>query len=679
MAVDQHMDQNMMDSQRASSSSKWRILESIEIILGITMLLVIPGIGAHIASFYFDGLSKGIILYLFAFSITATIFSFMGRHFSKISEVQSTMDSPSGSKRQAQELIEVTIGFAILLVFLVFFVYLISYYYFDGLSKGIICLYAFGIIFGVFYIIGLLDENEVFFYKKSNNKRKVARVNRVFQYEDLKKATNNFGDKLGRGMLGAVYKGKLDNGTLVAVKSVRAEKLGKRVFQAEISALATVDHAHLVCLLGYGSHITETGGTFYIVYDLFSNGSLDNWIFPKAADPNAGFLSWKQRYRVAIEDGIDIYRRCSDGGNTQRQQQTFHDFLLEKLKQKKLVNLTDERLMAEGEVDDNEVTLLVYVALLCLQEDPKKRPADMGQVADILIERKVDDVTHIFKGVFQNKKYDNKKNVARFPRDFRHKELEIATNNFRDELGTGGYGPVFKGILNDGTLVIVERVKPAIYGEREFQVELAFMASIQHAHIVRFRGYCSHMRETGYIVAKYVAKALEYLHGQRICHLHIKPESVLLDGDFRAVVSDFGFSKLIRKDGSKVLTAISGAAVYMAPECSLGITSEKCDVFSYGVLLLDMFFGKRNVCLDDNGNRNDKQDGNSQEERFNFYKYMSQEVLSKGKISELIDKRLEMVNNREAHSLLKTALRCVDKNPMERPDMRGVFKILLSD
>ncbi|KAF6176573.1 hypothetical protein GIB67_034435 [Kingdonia uniflora] len=86
-----------------------------------------------------------------------------------------------------------------------------------------------------------------------------------------------------------------------------------------------------------------------------------------------------------------------------------------------------------------------------------------------------------------------------------------------------------------------------------------------------------------------------------------------------------------------------------------------------------MYFGERNVCLDGNGNRN----GNSLDERLNFYEYMRQEVLSKKKVLELIDKRLEMVNKREARPLLGTALWCLQKDPKKKPDMREVIKMLL--
>ncbi|KAF6145674.1 hypothetical protein GIB67_002768 [Kingdonia uniflora] len=811
--------QTIMDSQRSSSSSEGRIQESIELIISIAMLLVFSGVGVQVASYYFDGLSKW-ILYLFAFPVTYAVFitidtrsdSADSKHVetengqTETIQVRSPMDSQRVSS-SSKGLIDIIMTSVILLVFPVIIAQVISYYY-GGLSM--VYLYAFGITFGAFYIIVILSIMCVFLYKKYNNQTKVTRLNGEFQYKDLKKATNNFRDKLGSGMSGLVFKGKLDDGTLVAVKSIEVQQHGKRLFEAEISAIASADHAHLVCLRGYCSPTTK-GGTFFIVYDLFPNSSLDNWIFPVKDGQNGGCLTWKQRYRIAIEvakalgylhrvcsprifhldikpenvlldddfravlsdfglskliskveskvhttirgtpgymapewysangisekcdifsygkvlldiffgeqfvcldqNGNDIYRRNSEGGNTPKEQQTFHAFMWEKLTQKELVHLIDKRLVANGEVDENEANCLVFVALCCLEEDPKTRPGDMWLVVNMLERRKLDGID-ISKKVLSYKEYDNQTIVARFSREFRYKELEMATKNFLDKLGSCRSGSVFKGTMNNGTSVAVKRVQAAIHGEQEFREEVSKIASLEHAHLVCLRGYCGHVMETGnvsffvydffsngsldswifpwkggyssywgfrYKVAEDVAKALEYLHGQQILHLCIKPENILLDDNFEAVVSDFGLSELMRKDENRVLTTIKGMAGYMAPERFLGGNriSDKCDVFSYGVLLLDMFFGERNVCLDGSGKRSDKQDDHSQGQRLSFYTYMRDKVLSsEEKILELIDERLEMVNARQVRSLLETALMCLQEDPEERPDMRDVIKML---
>ncbi|KAF6167031.1 hypothetical protein GIB67_041286 [Kingdonia uniflora] len=721
------------EDQSISSSKKW-IEESIISIFSIALILVFPAIGAEVAFSYFNGLSKG-IHYLYAFAVTFGVFGIIGAFLNsvdsehvktendqmEISDVRSSVNSQRASfssKEQIGEWMDIIMGIVILLVFSVIAAHVISYYN-DRLSKGILYLCGFGISIVVFCIIGILFLLYVFLNKKYNNRRKVAIVNGKFHYEDLKKAPNNFRDKLGSGGSASVFKGILDDGTAVAVKRVERLEHGNREFVAEINAIGNVDHAHLVCLRGSCCHMTEIGEAFFIVYDLFPNGQrilhldikpenvlLDDdfraivsdfglsklmskdesrthitergtygykapeWVLPHGISEKCDIFGYGKllldiifgpRYVCLNQDGNDIYRRYSDGGNTRREQRTFFAFMRKKLTQNNLLDLIDRRLVADGKVDENEVRTLVYVALCCLEEDPKKRPGDMRHVVDFLEEQKIEGITRIFPRVFPYKEYENQKNVDRFSREFRHKELEIATSNYCDKLGNGG-----SGHMTESRIISL------------FVYDFFPNGSLDDWIFPR-RGNHSSYWGLRYKIAENVARALEYLHDQRILHLHIKPENILLDADFCAVVSDTGHSMLVGKDESRIFTTIRGTDGYMAPEGFLGDITEKCDVFSYGVLLLDMFFGKRNVCFDSNGNHSDKQHGNSQEERLKFYMYMRQEVLSKGKALELIDKRLDLVNKREARSLLKTALQCVQEDPKERPDMRGVIKTLLTN
>ncbi|MCI26640.1 putative receptor-like protein kinase, partial [Trifolium medium] len=155
----------------------------------------------------------------------------------------------------------------------------------------------------------------------------------------------------------------------------------------------------------------------------------------------------------------------------------------------------------------------------------------------------------------------------------------------------------------------VKRIDAEERGEREFKSEVAAIANVQHVNLVRLFGYCNSSkapresqrrpRRSGclswnlrYKVAIDVAKGLAYLHHDcrsRILHLDIKPENILLDECFRALVSDFGLSKLTGKGESHSVSAIRGTRGYMAPEWLLeqGI-SDKTDVYSYGMVLLEI-------------------------------------------------------------------------------------------
>ncbi|KAF6170335.1 hypothetical protein GIB67_043025 [Kingdonia uniflora] len=312
--------------------------------------------------------------------------------------------------------------------------------------------------------------------------------------------------------------------------------------------------------------------------------------------------------------------------------------------------------------------------------------------------------------------------VARVPTEFCYEDLKMATNNFQsDKLGSGGSGSVFKGIMKDGTLVAVKRIERAEYGKRQFEAEIIAIASVQHVHLVRLRGYCSPLSKTGgaffivydlfingsldnwifpktdgpigrflswklrYKVAFDVARALDYLHHDccppRI-HLDVKPENILLAENLEAVLSDFGFSTLTKEDENEVHTkTIRGTTGYIAPEWFLGnLISDKCDIYSYGKVLLDLFFGERYVCLDGDGNDICIKGGNSGQELRTFHDYLWDKLKQKSVI-DLIDKRLLMedgkVNENEANSLVHAALRCLEENPKKRPgDMREVLQIL---
>ncbi|KAF6164661.1 hypothetical protein GIB67_032889 [Kingdonia uniflora] len=182
----------------------------------------------------------------------------------------------------------------------------------------------------------------------------------------------------------------------------------------------------------------------------------------------------------------------------------------------------------------------------------------------------------------------------------------------------------------------------------------------------------------------YIQQALVHLHHecrQRILYLDIKPEDILLDQDFRAVVSDFRYSESMLEGKDQIHTFVKGTHVYMASEWFSGShgISEKCDIFSYGKVLLDLFFGERYVCLDCDDNNISIESGNTQLEQQAFHAFMSERITQKNLV-DLLDKRLMevgKVNEKEASSLVHTALLCLEEDPMKRPaDMRQVVYML---
>ncbi|XP_057835603.1 G-type lectin S-receptor-like serine/threonine-protein kinase At2g19130 [Cryptomeria japonica] len=193
-----------------------------------------------------------------------------------------------------------------------------------------------------------------------------------------------------------------------------------------------------------------------------------------------------------------------------------------------------------------------------------------------------------------------------FLRMFSYMELKIATSIFRSKLGSGGFGTVFKGHLIDGTLVAVKKMEGSRQDEKQFQAEISSLGNIQHANLIRLRGfYAEGSRRfliydymangslnsllftsnsknkrkvldwhTRFQIALGTARALVYLHEEcrdRICHGDVKPGNILLDNNFSPKVADFGLAKLVGRDFSHVLTTTRGTRGYLAPEWISGL------------------------------------------------------------------------------------------------------------
>ncbi|AQK82770.1 proline-rich receptor-like protein kinase PERK12 isoform X1 [Zea mays] len=213
---------------------------------------------------------------------------------------------------------------------------------------------------------------------------------------------------------------------------------------------------------------------------------------------------------------------------------------------------------------------------------------------------------------------------------FSYEELTSITSNFsRDNvIGEGGFGCVYKGWLGDGKCVAVKQLKAGSgQGEREFQAEVEIISRVHHRHLVSLVGYCvaqhhrmliyefvpngtleHHLHGRGMPVMDWptrlkiaigAAKGLAYLHEDchpRIIHRDIKSANILLDYSFQAQVADFGLAKLTNDTNTHVSTRIMGTFGYLAPEyASSGKLTDRSDVFSFGVVLLELITGRKPV------------------------------------------------------------------------------------
>ncbi|KAM0851950.1 hypothetical protein ACQ4PT_052084 [Festuca glaucescens] len=286
------------------------------------------------------------------------------------------------------------------------------------------------------------------------------------------------------------------------------------------------------------------------------------------------------------------------------------------------------------------------------------------------------------------------------------KELRASTNNFNSKniLGEGGYGIVYKGFLRDGSIVAVKRLKDynAVGGEVQFQTEVEVISLAVHRNLLRLIGFCttecerllvypympngsvaSQLREhingrpaldwsRRKMIALGTARGLLYLHEQcdpKIIHRDVKASNVLLDEYFEAIVGDFGLAKLLDHQETHVTTAVRGTVGHIAPEyLSTGQSSDKTDVFGFGVLLVELITGQKAL---DFGRLANQKGG-----VLDLVKKLHQEK----QLSMMVDKDLGSNYDRvELEEMVQVALLCTQYYPSHRPRMSEVIRMLEGD
>ncbi|KAK9051627.1 hypothetical protein SSX86_028255 [Deinandra increscens subsp. villosa] len=286
---------------------------------------------------------------------------------------------------------------------------------------------------------------------------------------------------------------------------------------------------------------------------------------------------------------------------------------------------------------------------------------------------------------------------------FTYKQIKAATNNFaeRNKLGEGGFGSVYKGELLDGTLIAVKQLSSkSKQGNREFVNEIGMIAGIQHPNVVRLHGCCAehnqlllvyeYMENNSLAHALFVseqdqakmeidwptrqricvgiAKGLAFLHEEttlKMVHRDIKASNILLDTDLTPKISDFGLAKLNEKENTHISTRVAGTLGYMAPEYALwGYLTYKADVYSFGVLALEIVAGKNNLEYRPNED---------------YVSLLDSAVVHKerGSLIDLLDPRLGSdFNKKEAVRMMHVALLCTNQSPALRPTMSEVVNML---
>ncbi|XP_074293308.1 putative LRR receptor-like serine/threonine-protein kinase At1g53430 [Silene latifolia] len=282
---------------------------------------------------------------------------------------------------------------------------------------------------------------------------------------------------------------------------------------------------------------------------------------------------------------------------------------------------------------------------------------------------------------------------------FSLRRIKAATENFsfRNKIGEGGFGPVYRGVVADGKVIAVKQLSSkSKQGNREFVNEIGMISALQHPNLVKLYGCCIEGKEL-LLVYEYmennplaralfgsnppsqklaldwrtrrkiclgIARGLTYLHEEsrlKIVHRDIKATNVLLDKDLNAKISDFGLAKLDEEENTHISTRIAGTIGYMAPEYAMrGYLTDKADVYSYGVVVLEIVSGMSNTSY-------------KPKEEFVYLLDWAYVLHENGTLLELVDPTLgQSYSEEEALRLLNLALLCTNPSPSLRPSVSSV-------
>ncbi|KDO49310.1 hypothetical protein CISIN_1g040908mg [Citrus sinensis] len=284
---------------------------------------------------------------------------------------------------------------------------------------------------------------------------------------------------------------------------------------------------------------------------------------------------------------------------------------------------------------------------------------------------------------------------------FTLRQIKAATNHFdvANKIGEGGFGPVYKGLLADGTLIAVKQLSAkSKQGNREFVNEIGTISALQHPHLVKLYGCCIEGNQllliyeylennslaralfgpeehrlkldwpTRHNICIGIARGLAYLHEEsrlKIVHRDIKATNVLLDKDLNPKISDFGLAKLDEEDNTHISTRVAGTFGYMAPEYAMrGHLTDKADVYSFGIVALEIVSGRSNIMC------------KTKEEKFYLLDWALL-LKEQGNLMELVDPNLgSNVDKEQVRVMINVALLCADVSPTNRPLMSSVVSML---
>ncbi|XP_054809102.1 G-type lectin S-receptor-like serine/threonine-protein kinase At1g34300 [Prosopis cineraria] len=313
------------------------------------------------------------------------------------------------------------------------------------------------------------------------------------------------------------------------------------------------------------------------------------------------------------------------------------------------------------------------------------------------------------------------------PKRFSYAELKTATKDFSNLIGRGGFGDVYKGELPDHRVVAVKCLKNVSGGDAEFWAEVTIIARMHHLNLVRLWGFCAEKGQrilvyeyvpggsldkylfrrpragskngelspdpdpkhdpkteqkpildwnVRYRIALGVARSIAYLHEEClewVLHCDIKPENILLGDDFCPKISDFGLAKLRKKEDMVTMSRRRGTPGYMAPEwITTDPITSKADVYSFGMVLLELVSGVRNFEIQGSLLNSDE---------WYFPGWAFEKMFKELRPEDILDREIKQLYDSRAHfdminRMVKTAMWCLQDRPEMRPTMGKVAKML---
>ncbi|KAM0944291.1 putative glycerophosphodiester phosphodiesterase, protein kinase RLK-Pelle-LRK10L-2 family [Dioscorea sansibarensis] len=294
------------------------------------------------------------------------------------------------------------------------------------------------------------------------------------------------------------------------------------------------------------------------------------------------------------------------------------------------------------------------------------------------------------------------------PTRYAYTDIIALTSHFKEKLGHGGYGSVFKGRLRGNHLIAIKMLGHSKANGEDFINEVSTIGRIHHVNVVKLIGFCSDGSQRALVyeymangsldkfifssssgsdhrfssqklteIALGIARGIDYLHqgcDMQILHFDIKPHNILLDHNFSPKISDFGLAKLYPRDYNFVTLSLArGTIGYIAPELisrSFGLISHKSDVYSFGMLLLEMAGGRKNV---------EHRAENTSQVYYPSWIYNKLNNATDHDALEINTGVAKLVINDMEKKLSMTGLWCIQMRPSDRPSMSKVLEMLEGD